>query len=66
MPPSQRPMPAALASSYPVLVVGSRPDDDSAVGRSVEEIRAALEALGRRVLVSHSLDDAEAAPYQPR
>ena len=61
MPYSQTPMPAALASGFPVLVVGARVEEDSAVGRSVEEIRAALEALGRRVLISHSLDDAEAA-----
>ena len=54
-------MPDALASGFPVLIVGARGEEDSAVGRSVQEIREALEALGRRVVVSHSLDDAEAA-----
>jgi arginine/lysine/ornithine decarboxylase len=54
-------MPAALASGFPVLLVGARVDQDSAIGRSVEEIRAALGALGRLVIVTHSLDDAEAA-----
>jgi arginine/lysine/ornithine decarboxylase len=54
-------MPPALAAGFPVLIVGARVDVDSAVGRSVQEIRAALEALGRSVVVSHSLNDAEAA-----
>ena len=61
MPYTDTPMPAALASGFPVLVVAARVEDDSAIGRSVEEIRAALEALGRRVVLTHSLDDAEAA-----
>jgi arginine decarboxylase len=58
---SSAPMPAALAAGFPVLIVGRRVEEDSAVGRSVEEIRAALEALGRSVVLSHSLNDAEAA-----
>src|SRR5205823_14720175 len=58
---SDTPMPAALASGFPVLVVGARVDEDSAIGRSVKEIRAALAALGRPVVLAHSLDDAEAA-----
>ena len=58
---SDTPMPAALASGFPVLVVGARVDEDSAIGRSVVEIRAALEALGRPVVLADSLDDAEAA-----
>ncbi len=61
MPHGNTPMPEALASGFPVLLVGARVDEDSAVGRSVAEIRAALEALGRPVVVTHSLDDAEAA-----
>jgi arginine decarboxylase len=54
-------MPPALASRYPVLIVAARPEQDSAVGRSVGEIVAALESLGRSVVRAHSLDDAEAA-----
>ena len=61
MPYSDTPMPAALASGFPVLVVAARVEEDSAVGRSVDEIRAALEALGRPVVLSNSLNDAEAA-----
>lgn len=57
----ETPMPGALASGFPVLIVGARVEEDSAVGRSVEEIIAALKALGRPVVLAHSLDDAEAA-----
>jgi len=55
------PMPTALAAGFPVLVVIPRVDEESAAGRSAQEIRAALEALGRPVVVTHSLNDAEAA-----
>jgi arginine decarboxylase len=55
------PMPAALTSGFPVLIVGARAEEDSAVARSVGEIIAALEALGRPVVLTRSLDDAEAA-----
>jgi arginine decarboxylase len=55
------PMPAALASAYPVLIVAARADQDSAVARSAEEIIAALASLGRAVVRAHTLDDAEAA-----
>lgn len=55
------PMPPSLASAFPVLIVGGRPESDSAIGRSVQEIVDALESLGRPVVVAHSLDDAEAA-----
>ena len=58
---SQTPMPEALAAGFPVLVVAARAEQDSAIARSAEEIQAALEALGRRVVLAHSLDDAEAA-----
>jgi arginine/lysine/ornithine decarboxylase len=61
MPYSQTPMPTELGSGFPVLIVAERAEEDSAVGRSVAEIRAALEALGRPVMATHSLDDAEAA-----
>ena len=61
MPYSATPMPEALASGFPVLLVGARVEEDSAIGRSVKEIGAALEALGRPVVLSYSLDDAEAA-----
>ena len=44
-----------------MLVVAGRAEQDSAIARSAEEIQAALEALGRRVVLTHSLDDAEAA-----
>ena len=57
----QSPMPAALAADFPVLLVGGPLVQDSAVARSVAEIVAALERLGRPVVVAHSLDDAEAA-----
>lgn len=52
------PMPESLASRFSVLIVGARRDEDSAVGRSVAEIVAALEALDRPVVVTHSLDAA--------
>jgi arginine decarboxylase len=55
------PMPAALASEYPVLIVAAQADPDSAVARSAEEIVSALGSLGRAVVRAHSLDDAEAA-----
>jgi len=55
------PMPAALASGFPVLMVGARGEEDTAVGRSVAEIVAALESLDRPVVLARSLDDAEAA-----
>ncbi|HVP30046.1 MAG TPA: Orn/Lys/Arg decarboxylase N-terminal domain-containing protein [Myxococcota bacterium] len=55
------PMPPELAADFPVLIVGARIEEDSAVARSVAEIVTALEALGRRVVVTHTLDDAEAA-----
>ena len=52
MPHSNTPMPDALASGFPVLFVGL-PRRRGLGGRtSVEEIRAALEALGRPVVVS--------------
>jgi arginine decarboxylase len=54
-------MPPELAADFPVLIVGARIEEDSAVARSVAEIVTALEALGRRVVVTHTLDDAEAA-----
>ncbi len=57
----RNPMPPALAGGFPVLIVGARIEEDSAVGRAVQEIRAALATLGRQVVVAHSLDDAEAA-----
>ena len=59
--PNREPMPAALAREFPVLIVGARIDEDSAVGRSVGEIEAELATLGRPVTLAHSLDDAEAA-----
>ena len=58
MPHGNTPMPDTLASGFPVLIVGARAEEDSAVGRSVQQIREGLEALGRPVV---SLDDAEAA-----
>lgn len=58
---SNTPMPAELASGFPVLIVAAHADQDSAVARSAEEIVAALAALGRAVVRAHSLDDAEAA-----
>ena len=58
---SRTPMPAELASGFPVLLVTARVDGDSAVARSAQEIRSALEALGRPVVLTHSLDDFEAA-----
>jgi arginine decarboxylase len=61
MPSISSPMPDELASHFPVLIVGARVEADSAVGRSVAEIRSALEVLGRPVVVSYTLDDAEAA-----
>ena len=61
MSPHATPMPAALASGFPVLIVGAVADETSALARSVTEIVAALEALGRPVVVTRSLDDAEAA-----
>ncbi len=61
MPYEDTPMPAALASGFPVLIVGARGEANSAIARSVLEIVAALEALGRSVLVANSLDDAEAS-----
>jgi arginine decarboxylase len=54
-------MPPELAEGFPVLIVGARVEEDSAVGRSVREIEAALAELGRPVLVTHTLDDLEAA-----
>jgi arginine decarboxylase len=61
MAPHATPMPAALASGFPILIVGAPIDPESALARSVKEIVAALEALGRPVVVTRSLDDAEAA-----
>jgi arginine decarboxylase len=61
MAPHATPMPVALASGFPVLIVGAPVVADSALARSVAEIVAALEALGRPVVVTRSLDDAEAA-----
>ncbi|HTO69749.1 MAG TPA: Orn/Lys/Arg decarboxylase N-terminal domain-containing protein [Myxococcota bacterium] len=61
MPHTTTPMPAALASNFPVLVVGARGPEDSAVARSAAEIVDALRALGRPVLAANSLADAEAA-----
>ena len=55
------PMPAALASGFPVLIVGARADENSALARSVAEIVGELERLGRPVVLAQSLDDAEAA-----
>ena len=55
------PMPAALASGFPVLIVAPREGNDSAVARSAEEIVAALGVLGRGVVRAEDLDDAEAA-----
>jgi arginine decarboxylase len=55
------PMPPALAAEFPVLLVGTRIEEDSAIGRSLQEIETALAALGRRVLRTHALDDAESA-----
>jgi arginine decarboxylase len=54
-------MPAALAAHFPILMVGARPEQDSAVARSVAEIVAVLKGLGREVVMTWSLDDAEAA-----
>jgi len=58
---TNRPMPAALAASFPVLIAGGRLEEGSAVERSVHEIVAAVEKTGRPVVVAHSLDDVEAA-----
>jgi arginine/lysine/ornithine decarboxylase len=54
-------MPATLAHEFPVLVVAPDLNEDSALGRSAREIRLALEALGRPVVLTHALDDFEAA-----
>src|SRR5574342_4454 len=54
-------MPRSLSAGFPVLVVTPRAEDDTAVARSAREIFEELESLGRRVVVAHSLDDAEAA-----
>lgn len=55
------PMPDTLAADFPVLIIGGRPDQESAIARSTREIVAVLESLGRLVVIAHSLDDAEAA-----
>ncbi len=57
----QIPMPASLASQFEVLIVSDTIGADSTVARSVEEIVAVLEGLGRPVVVSPTLDDADAA-----
>ena len=44
---SNTPMPPELASRFPVLIVGAHPEEDSAVGRSVEEI-------GQRLGLGHT------------
>lgn len=54
-------MPAALAASFPILMVGAPPEQDSAVARSVAEIVGELGRLGRKVVTASTLDDAEAA-----
>jgi arginine decarboxylase len=54
-------MPSALASGFPVLLVAPQAGPESAVGRSVLEIAAALEQLGRPFVTCPTLDDAEAA-----
>ena len=59
--PKRTPMPPALAAGFPVLVVIPPVVEGSAVGRSAVEIQSALEALGRATVVTHTLDDAEAA-----
>ena len=59
--PNRTPMPEALAAGFPVLLVV--PPVDEELGRRTQRARdpAALEALGRPVVVSPTLDDAEAA-----
>src|SRR5262245_63024198 len=59
--PNRTPMPPALAANFPVLVVIPPVVEGSAVGRSALEIQAALQAIGRNTVVTHTLDDAEAA-----
>jgi len=59
--PTRIPIPEALSPQFPVLIAGTHVDEESAVARSSKEIIAALEAMGRPVIVMYSLDDAEAA-----
>src|SRR5262245_41814359 len=59
--PKQTPMPAAVAAGFPVLVVIPPVVEGSGVGQSALEIQAALQALGRATVVTHTLNDAEAA-----
>ena len=59
--PKRTPMPERLAAGFPVLVVIPPIVEGSAVGRSALEIQAALATLGRATVVTHTLDDAEAA-----
>ncbi len=54
-------MPASLASRFHILIVEAQMDKDSAIARSIDEIIAELDKLGRPVVVSRTLDDAEAA-----
>ena len=59
--PKRTPMPELLAAGFPVLVVIPPIVEGSAVGRSALEIQQALSAIGRATVVTHTLDDAEAA-----
>jgi len=54
------PLPPELAEGFPVLVI-TEVTSDTAVARSAEAIRDALEAHDLHVIVAHSLDDGETA-----
>ncbi len=58
---SVSPMPLSMAAQFDILLVGEPLKDNPAVVRSIEEVIDELEKLDRPVVVSHSLDDAEAA-----
>ena len=49
MPSATRPMPAALASRFPVLIAGGHLEEGSAIEHSVRDIVAAVEAALRSV-----------------
>ena len=54
-------MPSTLSKTFPVMIIGPKVAEESAVGHSAHRIIEELESRDRTVIISHSLDDAEAA-----
>lgn len=54
-------MPLSLSKTFPVMIISPKVAEESAVGHSAHRIIEELESRDRTVIISHSLDDAEAA-----